>query len=88
MRPSSQEPADFVTFTNEIPNGKLNFLGSCFKLNFKKLPLNDPFSRAAIETDLSWNLSRECTLYLIRKQAKGKLWNILEIYVRLLAYWQ
>ena len=28
MRPNSQFPADLVTFTEEILNGKLHFLGS------------------------------------------------------------
>ena len=28
MRPNPQETADLMTFTEEIPNGKLNFLCS------------------------------------------------------------
>ena len=36
MQPNPQETADFVIFTNEIPNGKLQFLSRGFKLNFKK----------------------------------------------------
>ena len=30
MWPNSQFPADLVTFTEEIPNGKLHFLSSDF----------------------------------------------------------
>ena len=46
MSPNSQFPVDLVTFTEEIPNGKLHFLCSVYKTivfkNIAKLLRTNP----------------------------------------------